>query len=525
MKSTIHDLMFLIDENKVRFMLLLLIGFILEVVISVVNPIAIKILIDRGIMGRDFRFLIIFGVFMLLFFTLYRLSMLWYKLAFRKLKNRTIKKVTLKQMDAYFQFPYSEIIKNDTGYFLSRVYDESSAAVELTLSTYSTLFISIASFAGALGVCLYLSWFVTLILIVVVPFIYFLSQKFSSKITEKSKEEKSREAEVRNLFGRLIDAYKNIKIFDLIDVANDKINDYFDRYLSVFYSRFRTSGFFGTYSSILLSYQELLILVIAGYEVMRGRMTIGGLMGYMAAFNIVVAYALSIVKTMPALSKIKGDISRLVDFGNLGDKGEKMVGKGGEKVKLSKVNFGYDEEKTIFSDLNFEAKSGEKVIVVGDNGSGKSTFINILLNLLHPRDGERETFTIERISALTLPFYFIPGTLKENVNYDNLTEEKRRMFERLLNKFGLKGYEEKDPTTLSTGEKQKCAIIMTLIKDADLYIFDEPTANVDQKSKDIIMDTILEQTKGRTLIVVLHGEEKYYDKFDRIFNIKKGFEK
>ena len=521
MKGIIRKLMFIVGENRAYFIWIAIIGFILEILISIINPLVIKLLIDKGIMGKNMPFFIIFGICSIAFFTFYRLGLLWYRLAFRRLKNKIIKETTLKQLNAYFKFPYEKIIKNDTGYYISRIYDESSAGVELTLSKFSELLISIASFIGAFGIAIYLSWRVTVILLIIIPPIYLLSQKFSSRITEKSKREKQEEAKVRNLFGRIIDAYKNIKIFNLFVITDKRINEYFDKYLAVFYSRFRISNLFSTYSGILLSYQELIILLVAGYEVMRGRMTIGGLMGYMNAFSMVVGYALSIVRTIPALSKIEGDIGRLMDFRDVGNRENNLLRKNYNRINLYNVNFAYGSDKNIFKKLNFEARKGEKVLVTGDNGSGKSTFIHILLNLLHPLKGKAESYPIERISALTLPFYFIPGTLKENVNYENLSTERKELFKKLIKDFGLNGYEEKDPSSLSTGEKQKCAIIMTLMKDADLYIFDEPTANVDQKSKDIIMDRIFKYTEGKALIVVLHGEEKYYDKFDRIFNLEK----
>ena len=514
-------LMFILGKYKFRFIFFSLVAFINDSATAIINPLLIKILIDKGVVAGNIHFFINFSILLIAILTVWSFGMLWYTLSFRKLKNTVIKHIALKQLKTYFNLPYNEIIKNDTGYYLSRIYDESSAGVELTLTTYSELFTFVSTFIGSLAVAFYLSWKITLILIVIIPPIYWLSQKFGSKITEKSKKEKQEEAKVRNLFGRLIDAYKNIKIFNLFGIIDEKVNEYFDRYLSVFYSRFRTSNFFSTYSGMLLGYQEYVILLAAGYEVMQGNMTIGGLMAYMNAFNMVIRNALSIAKTIPALSKIEGDIDRLIEFREIGNKEEEIKRGEYDHIDLNKVKFAYDSQKTIFKNLNFEARKGEKVLVTGDNGSGKSTFIHILLNLLHPLKGKAESYPIERISALTLPFYFIPGTLKENVNYENLSTERKELFKKLINDFGLNDYEKKDPSSLSTGEKQKCAIIMTLMKDADLYIFDEPTANVDQKSKDIIMDRIFKYTDGKALIVVLHGEEKYYDKFDHIFNLEK----
>ena len=60
---------------------------------------------------------------------------------------------------------------------------------------------------------------------------------------------------------------------------------------------------------------------------------------------------------------------------------------------------------------------------------------------------------------------------------------------------------------------------MTLTKDADYYVLDEPLANVDPASKDLVMDRILERTDGKGLIVVMHGDERYHRRFDRCVDL------
>ncbi|MEO0218503.1 MAG: cysteine ABC transporter ATP-binding protein, partial [candidate division WOR-3 bacterium] len=69
--------------------------------------------------------------------------------------------------------------------------------------------------------------------------------------------------------------------------------------------------------------------------------------------------------------------------------------------------------------------------------------------------------------------------------------------------------------------KRKFAIIRTILKDAEIYIFDEPLAGIDVESKDEVMRTIFEETKDKTVIIVMHGDDKYNALFDEIINIKK----
>lgn len=81
--------------------------------------------------------------------------------------------------------------------------------------------------------------------------------------------------------------------------------------------------------------------------------------------------------------------------------------------------------------------------------------------------------------------------------------------------FGLSGRLGADPALLSQGEQRKLQCVCALLKDADVYIFDEPLANVDGASKRVIMEEIARRTEGRTLILILHGEQDFRVMFDR----------
>jgi ABC-type multidrug transport system ATPase subunit len=78
---------------------------------------------------------------------------------------------------------------------------------------------------------------------------------------------------------------------------------------------------------------------------------------------------------------------------------------------------------------------------------------------------------------------------------------------------------EAEADELSAGQQQKLALIVALSKKADLYLLDEPLANLDMESRDIAMHLILERTKGKTLILIMHGSEEYQPLFDRVIRL------
>ena len=73
---------------------------------------------------------------------------------------------------------------------------------------------------------------------------------------------------------------------------------------------------------------------------------------------------------------------------------------------------------------------------------------------------------------------------------------------------------------LSSGQQQKLALALALSREADLYVVDEPLANLDRQARDRAMTLLMERTKGKSLVAIMHGCEEYYDLFDRVVKIE-----
>lgn len=84
---------------------------------------------------------------------------------------------------------------------------------------------------------------------------------------------------------------------------------------------------------------------------------------------------------------------------------------------------------------------------------------------------------------------------------------------------GLTDCLEKDPSELSAGQRKRLEILMVLLKAADLYVVDEPLAGIDVGSKEGVMQAIMASTKGKILLVIMHGDSEFYDHFDRVLDL------
>ena len=111
------------------------------------------------------------------------------------------------------------------------------------------------------------------------------------------------------------------------------------------------------------------------------------------------------------------------------------------------------------------------------------------------------------ISSVTLPIAFPPLKVKDLVSDSNL-----------LNAFKL-GDLDAYADELSAGQQQKLALSLALSHDADLYIIDEPLANLDPESRDTAINLILERTRDKNLILIMHGAEEYHGLVDRVIRM------
>lgn len=508
-------LLFVLEGSGWRFAAGLAAGLVLNTFISATNPLALKYLFDEGIIRRDFGFFVLLSVGFVLIFTLWRLGVYFYRLYIQRLKNLVFEKLCLRMLRKYFDLPYARIIGSEQGYFLARVYDEVLSTVPPLVETSFSFFNTMVTMVVALVVVLSISWRAALTILVAVPLVYAVSRKYARQIKRESKLEKEEEAKLRGVMGRALGSYKLARVFGLREKVFGRTTGQLHSYIDAFLLRFRTSARYQTLSGMFMSYAETAAIIGAGYEMLAGRMTFGGYMGFMSAFWMVIGSVRDLFNQVPELSRVAGLVERLKEFEESNTRLERVAY--ADSVRLEGVSFAYNG-KNVLQDFTFMPRPGEKVLVVGPNGSGKSTLAHLVAGLLAPDRGAATTVTLDKVSAVIYPCDFIPGTVRDNVSFA-LAGGRGERVERLVREFGLEECLDKDASELSAGQRKKLEVAMGLGKDAEVYILDEPLAGVDVGSKDTVMEDIFRYTKGKTLIIIMHGDGKYHGLFDRVVDL------
>ena len=171
-------------------------------------------------------------------------------------------------------------------------------------------------------------------------------------------------------------------------------------------------------------------------------------------------------------------------------------------------------QKIILDKINCKIKSNSITAVLGPNGAGKSIFLQTINGLVSIQSG-RLTFNSmqnnQKIREQQAMVFQTPVLLRRTVMANmqfvsNLRNKKsNQLIKNLLDKVGLEGYEEKPARLLSGGEKQRLSIARALIVNPNLLLLDEPTANLDPYSLNLIEDLVLEENSiGKTVIFTTH---------------------
>lgn len=206
-------------------------------------------------------------------------------------------------------------------------------------------------------------------------------------------------------------------------------------------------------------------------------------------------------------------------------------------LEMHDVSFSFPEEirKTI-QHTSLSLPTGSKTAIVGPSGSGKSTLLQLLLKVVAADQGEIRIndIPIEHIAQESIwnkanvilqKNHFFYGTIRENLQLakDELEDEE---MEAMLAKVHLAHFSLSDQVlekgeNLSGGEKQRLAIARAMLKNAPLWILDEPTSSVDALTEETIYQHLFEQAKDDTLVLVSHRLTGI-EKMDQIIVMEQG---
>ena len=371
---------------------------------------------------------------------------------------------------------------------------------------------------------------------------------FRKKVEEKNeddREEYSVKYKIYDFYMRLLSDYeslKQIKIFDEKPFIKRELNEKFvkdglslDRRVSV------RTAFSQAMNEFLMTGINVLFLLVLAVKAIGGLFGADALIIYYGAFKEIVDGIKLLIESVGYKKSIEPKIEILYDVITLkseSDEGKYIEESTENAIVAKNIFFAYPgSDKNALEEIDVTIKNGEKIAIVGENGSGKTTFINLLTGLYRPTSGEifvnGKTPTLENTSkeagVVSQDFFLFSFMLGENVTSSRDVDVKNAKLALETSGFGdkypLETYLYKDidedGVDVSGGEAQKIALARAIYGDKKLLLFDEPTSKLDPKSEMKVFESFNEVSKGKTSIFVSHRMSAC--KFaDRIILFEKG---
>ena len=212
-------------------------------------------------------------------------------------------------------------------------------------------------------------------------------------------------------------------------------------------------------------------------------------------------------------------------------------------VELKNVSKKYDEKKAI-SDITLSFEEGERVVILGASGSGKTTILRVIAGLIAPDSGEviiggelassegriivppekRGVGMVFQDLALW-PHLTVRGNIEFGLKVRGMKKEERKsLVEKISAELEIENLLDDRPFQLSGGEQQRVALARALVADPEILLMDEPLSHLDYELTVKILDLIsaLHKKMGFTLIYVTHDLAEAYRIASRIVVMKKG---
>lgn len=292
-------------------------------------------------------------------------------------------------------------------------------------------------------------------------------------------------------------------------------------------------------NKVSISLQPLLYLVFnltsvgvvwfGAHLLSDGNLEVGNMLAFMQYAMQVIMSFLMLTMVIIFLTRAAVSIQRLSELlktsNSIKDpKKPKQFSEKKGRIEYKNVSFSYeDSEEAVIKNISFIINPGETVAFIGSTGSGKSTLINLLPRFYDVTEGKilidgvgirevKQKALRERIGFVPQKGYLFSGTIKSNLSYgkEDATEEELTTAAKTAQAYDfISQYEEgfdnpitQGGTNVSGGQKQRISIARALIKDPDIYIFDDSFSALDMKTDSALRNALTKQTKNATVLIV-----------------------
>ena len=438
--------------------------------------------------------------------------------------------------------PPSFFEDNLAGEIQSRVTTDTTLLQTVIGSSFSFALRNALTFIGGLTLMFISNIKLTLIVLLVVPFIVFPLIYFGRKVKKLSRDSQDKIATVGAWAGESLQHIKVVQAFTREDMVNEQFGQAAEGAFDVALKRIRQRAILIALVMMMVMGSVAGMLFVGGSDVIAGELSAGDL----AAF---VFYAIMVAGSLAAVTEVYGEVQRAagaaerirellateadikspeIDSSNKQSLSQSSDQTGSQAlIEFNNMSYAYPSRpnKNALEKLNLAVKAGESIALVGPSGAGKSTLFDLLLRFRDPQNGDIQiagkTLTEWDLQDLRSQFALVPqqpvlfsANVWDNLKYGRPGATKAEVMSAAkaahANEFieqlpdGYQSFLGEQGVKLSGGQKQRLAIARAILRDPKILLLDEATSALDAQSEHYVQQALDTLMKGRTTFIIAH---------------------
>ena len=521
-------IMYLFKPFAGRFAMLSVLLMLIAVLDAAI-PYATKIAIDRFITPMTTEGLLPFAALYAGIILVFGTMIVIFIILAGKLESGIAYRLRKEAFDRMQDYNFSYFDEEGVGKVLSKITSDIGKLSDIISWGLVDLVWSITFMGIILGVMFVINWQLAAIVSIVVPILVLVSYFFQKKIFFMQKDVRKLNSEIIRLINEgitgaitsktLVTEAKNTGAFkEVTDNMKDK--------------SIKSAVLSSIYTPVALNIGSLsvaLVIVAGGFYLDNHLISLGTLILFINYSSMIFDPITQVARVISEIQAAKAAAERVLNHlaqdrsMHVEDPVDHFDIKG--EIDFENVDFSYDARETVLSGFNLKVAAGEKIALVGETGSGKSTIVNLICKFYAPTGGrmrldgvdysdiEKEFVQSNLGYVLQTPQLF-SGTIRENIRYGRLeaTDEEVEAAARLAQSedFILKleeGFETKvgeGGAKLSSGEKQLISIARAILADPKIFVLDEATSSIDVNTEKRIQKAIENVLAHRTSFIIAH---------------------
>lgn len=528
MSNALGRLFPLLRPFRLRIMIISVCALI-SAVLRTLEPLLRQRLIDDGVLSGNLREVIIDALLIFGLFAFVQLSEIIQFFNYTYINKLLPFRLFHSAFRHLMKLPVSFFKDSNSAKIIENIgYDVTSIARISDPMFVTSLVQGLCMVGGVVGLTV-INWKLTVLVLCMVPVKILINNYYSKKRIKTFEAAMKLNSGFSEWIGEAVQGIHMIKLWGIF---RRKIGEFTRLRRGIIRNEYKLAGTEQGNNVVSNTTDALLsgaLYILGALFILRGQLTVGGLFSFISYSSVVIGSISFLTRIKFYFTPIIPSLKRYFEFMETKEEynGHSELPPGLPYFKFKNVSVSYDGKADALKDVSFELGAGEKIAIVGTNGSGKSSLIQLLLRLYEPSGGvitycgtDIREIKLEQyrnlFSHVEQKVFLFNSNVRENIDPTGGNSDEKLM--EAAEVLGVSGFVAGLPDGLDTaagvdgeklsgGERQKLAALRAWVKPNRVLILDEATNNLDVESERLLNDIITRECGNGLLLVVTHRSD------------------